>query len=238
MLIEAPVFGREHRLDQVIGKLVERDRVVVPDAARADLVAVTIEEGDRQLGFLQPVIVRCFAKRRDRQRQHHHQADGAERGAFGDQLVEPAPPAGDVEAVHEGREALIGLAQAGEAAENAEIHPRIERQQEPLDPGFPLLGEGVAQGAAARKVPPGGPPDRNVLADRATRGQCRGSELNSGKVNGNCGGKGAVPQAGEGLPMGFSRYDGTRPRVYKGLRGFPPCPIHKSHSGAARRCQK
>ena len=83
--------------------------------------------------------------------------------------AEPAPPAGDVEAVHEGREALIGFAQAGEAAENAEIHPRIEREQEPLDPGFPLLGEGVAQGAAVWWLL-GGPPDFkcSLSATRAT----------------------------------------------------------------------
>ena len=73
MLVEAPVLGREHRLDQVVGKLVERDRIVVPDAARADLVAVAVEEGDRELGLLQPVVVRGFAERRDRQRQHQHQ---------------------------------------------------------------------------------------------------------------------------------------------------------------------
>ena len=52
MLVEAPVLGRQHRLDQVVGKLLERDRIVVPDAARADLVAVAVEEGDRELRFL------------------------------------------------------------------------------------------------------------------------------------------------------------------------------------------
>ena len=29
MLVEAPILGGEHRLDQVIGQLLERDRVVV-----------------------------------------------------------------------------------------------------------------------------------------------------------------------------------------------------------------
>ena len=39
MLVEAPVLRREHCLDQMVGKLVERNRVVVPDSARADFVA-------------------------------------------------------------------------------------------------------------------------------------------------------------------------------------------------------
>ncbi len=145
VLVEAPVFGGEHRLDQVIGKLVERDRVIMLDAARADLVAVAIEEGHRQLGLLQPVVVRGLAEGGDGQRQHDHQADGAERGAFRDELVEPAPPAGDVEAVHEGGEALVGFAQARGAAEHAEIDPRVQPEQEPLDVGLPVLGKKVAQ---------------------------------------------------------------------------------------------
>ena len=66
MLVEAPVLGGEHRLDQVIGQLVERDRMVVLDAAAADLVAVAVEEGDRELGLLQPVLVGGLAERRDR----------------------------------------------------------------------------------------------------------------------------------------------------------------------------
>ena len=86
MLVEAPVFGRERRLDQVIGKVLERDGVVVLDAARADLVAVAVEEGDGELGLLQPVLVGGFAERRDRERQHDDQPAEAERGAFGQRL--------------------------------------------------------------------------------------------------------------------------------------------------------
>src|SRR6185503_16305291 len=49
MLIEAPVLGREHGLDQMIGIILQGDRVIVPDAARSDLVAEAVEEGDGQL---------------------------------------------------------------------------------------------------------------------------------------------------------------------------------------------
>ena len=65
MLVEAAVFGRQRRLDQVIGKIFERDRVVVLDAAGADRIAVAVEERHREIGFLQPVFVGGFAKRRE-----------------------------------------------------------------------------------------------------------------------------------------------------------------------------
>ena len=78
MLVEAAIFGSERRLDQVVRELVERDRVIVPDAARADFVAVAVEESDREFGFLQPIVVRGLAERRDREREHHYQAAGAD----------------------------------------------------------------------------------------------------------------------------------------------------------------
>ena len=64
MLVEAPVLGRERRLDQRIGELRQRDRIVVLDAAAADLVAVAVEERHRELGLLQPVVVGGLAERR------------------------------------------------------------------------------------------------------------------------------------------------------------------------------
>ena len=170
VLVETSVFGREHGLDQMIGKLIERDGVVVLDAARADLVSVAIEEGHRQFGFFQPVIVRRFAECRDRQREHHDQADSAEGRPFRHDFIEAAPPAGDVEAIHEGRETLIGLAQAGGAAEDAEIDPCVQPEQEPLDVGLPVLGKQIAQSCVARKFNAGGLPARGILADRPTQG--------------------------------------------------------------------
>ena len=46
MLVEAPVLGRERRLDEVVGEFLELVGIVVPDAAAADLLAVAVEEGD------------------------------------------------------------------------------------------------------------------------------------------------------------------------------------------------
>ena len=113
MIVEAAVLGRERRLDQVVRKIFQRDRVVVLDAAAADRIAVAVEEGHREIGFLQPVLVGGFAEGRDRERQHQHQAAEAERGGFRQRLDEhPALPAADIEAVHEGRVALVELARA------------------------------------------------------------------------------------------------------------------------------
>ena len=83
---------------------------------------------------------------RDGERQQQDGAGGAEGGGFRDELVEPAPPAGDVEAVHEGGKALIGLAQAGEAAEQAGIDAGVEAEQQLLDFGLPIGRKKVAQG--------------------------------------------------------------------------------------------
>ena len=86
----------------MIRVILERNGVVVPDAARAHLVAEAIEEGDRELGLLQPIVIRGFAERRDRERQHHHHPAKTEGRAFRQRLDHrPAPPAGDMEPVHE-----------------------------------------------------------------------------------------------------------------------------------------
>jgi len=59
--------------------------------------AVAIQEGDRELGFLQPILVRGLAKGRNREGQQQHEAAAAQRGHFREWLDEqPAPPAGDM----------------------------------------------------------------------------------------------------------------------------------------------
>ena len=112
MVVEAAVLGGERRLDQIVRKILQRNRIVVLDAAAADRIAVAVEERHREIGFLQPVVVGGFAKRRHRQRQHQDQAAEADGGGFRQRLDEhPALPAADIEAVHEGRVALIEFAQ-------------------------------------------------------------------------------------------------------------------------------
>ena len=139
MIVEAAVFGGERRLDQDVGKIFQRDRVVVLDAAAADRIAVAVEEGDREVGFLQPVVVGGLAKGGDRERQHQHGAAEAERGGFRERLDDdPALPAADIEAVHEGRVALIQLAQALGGREQRGIDARIDVQHHVLELLLPL----------------------------------------------------------------------------------------------------
>src|SRR5262249_24959208 len=57
VVVETPLFGGERRLDQVVGKIFDLERIVMFDAAAADRVAVTIKKGDRELGLFQPVCV-------------------------------------------------------------------------------------------------------------------------------------------------------------------------------------
>ena len=58
MLVEAPVLGRERRLDEVVREILELVGIVVADAAAADLLAVAVEEGDGEVLRLQPVVAR------------------------------------------------------------------------------------------------------------------------------------------------------------------------------------
>jgi len=130
MLVEAAVLGGEHRLDQMIGKVRERDGARMLDAAAADLVAVTVEEHHRELGLLQPVFVRGLAERRHRERERQQQAAGAHGGELGQRLHhEPAAPSRHMEAVHEVAEPLEHFARHQAAAEQAEIEPGVDIEQ-------------------------------------------------------------------------------------------------------------
>ena len=51
MLEEAAVLGGEHRLDDMVGHLVDRHGIALDDAALADLVAVAVEEGDGEIAL-------------------------------------------------------------------------------------------------------------------------------------------------------------------------------------------
>ena len=73
MAEEAPILGRQHRLDEMIGQLLERNGIVVLDAAPPDLDAVAVEESDREVLALQPVLVAGLAERRQGQRQRDEQ---------------------------------------------------------------------------------------------------------------------------------------------------------------------
>ncbi|MEY9576795.1 hypothetical protein ABIE88_004371 [Bradyrhizobium diazoefficiens] len=139
MLVEAAVLGRQRRLDQHVRKIFQRDRVVVLDAAAADRVAVAVEEGHREIGFLQPVLVRGLAEGGDGEREHHDEAAEPEGRGFRQRLDEhPALPPPDIEAVHEGRVALVELADALGRGEQRGVDARIEIQEEIPDLLLPM----------------------------------------------------------------------------------------------------
>src|SRR5262245_47947951 len=140
MLVEAPIFRGEHGLDQMIGKLVELERIVVADAARADFVAVAVQEGDGELRFLQPVIFRRLAERRQGEGQHEHEAAASKGQPLRYRLDQgPAPPAADMEAVHEDGVALVELAPPGACEVEAEIDARVEIEHDPARARLPVL---------------------------------------------------------------------------------------------------
>ena len=82
---EAPVLGRQHRLDQIVRHLLQRHRVALVDAALADLVAVAVEEGDGEIA-LGPPVAAGRVQGGDGECQHEHRAAGAERKALAQQL--------------------------------------------------------------------------------------------------------------------------------------------------------
>ena len=140
MVVEAAVLGGERRLDQIVRKILQRDRIIVLDAAAADRVAVAVEKRHREIGFLQPVVVGGFAKRRHRQRQHQDQAAEPDGGGFRQRFDEdPALPAADIEAVHEGREPLIEFARALAGGEQRGVDARIEIQHPVPDLLLPVV---------------------------------------------------------------------------------------------------
>ncbi|MGY3422555.1 hypothetical protein ACVWZW_003030 [Bradyrhizobium sp. F1.13.4] len=177
MLVEAAVLGRERRLDQHVRKIFQRDRIVVLDAAAADRVAVAVEEGHREIGLLQPVLVRGLAERGDGEGQHHDQAAEAEGRSLRQRLDEhPALPPPDIEAVHEGRVALVELADALGRGEQRGVDARIEIQEEIPDPGLPMRWYDLAHleplrlGSKAFKHPAGAASRRLAGVLRQTQG--------------------------------------------------------------------
>ena len=138
MIVEPAVLGGQHRLDQMIRKISERHRAAVLDAAASDFVAVAVQKYHRQFGFLQPIIVSGLAKGRDGKRERHQQSPGAQGRQFRQGFHhQPAPPPGDMEAVHEVAEAFERLAQHRAAAEQAEVETRVEVKEEGADTAAP-----------------------------------------------------------------------------------------------------
>jgi hypothetical protein len=177
MLVEAAVLGRQRRLDQHVRKVFQRDRIVVLDAAAADRVAVAIEEGHREVALLQPVLVRGLAEGGNGEREHHDEAAEAQRRGLRQRLDEhPALPPPDIEAVHEGRIALVEFADSLGRGEQRGVDARIEVQEEVPDPRLPVGWRVLDHlelsrlGSTAFKHPAGVAPRRLAGCLRQTQG--------------------------------------------------------------------
>ena len=122
MLVEATIFGGERRLDQVVRELIERDRVIVSDAAGAEFVAVAVEKGHREFGLFEPVVVRGFTESGNCERQHNQQARIPQGQALRQGFDErPPPPARDMEPVHQDGKSLVKLPSPGLCLVQAEV---------------------------------------------------------------------------------------------------------------------
>src|SRR5215831_20519468 len=143
MIVEPPVLGREHRLDQMIRKIRERDRARMLDPAAADLIAVTVEKDHRELGLFQPILVGRLAECRNREREGHQEPTGAKGGELGQRLNHhPAAPPCHVETIHKVAEPFERLACHPAAAKQSGIEAGIEFEQigpEALPPIRPFI---------------------------------------------------------------------------------------------------
>src|SRR5690606_2893056 len=128
MLEEAAVLGGEHRVDDVRRHLVDRHRIALDDAALADLVAVAVEEGDRELALAAPVAGR-LVEGGQRQREQQDRRDGAEREALAQKFEEGAAPALELEPAEEDGEPLPEFGEAEARVIECGIDPCVEVEQ-------------------------------------------------------------------------------------------------------------
>jgi len=123
----------------MVRHLFERNRVIVLDAAVADFIAVTVQKGDRQFRALEPVLIRGLPERRNGKRQHEKEGAGAPGGSLRKRFDQnPAAPAGDVEPIHNGGEALVKFARPLPGPENGKIDPGVEVEQQQFDSAAPV----------------------------------------------------------------------------------------------------
>ena len=155
MVVEATIFGRQRGFDEVVGHFVKRHQFGVLDAAATDDVAVTVEKSDREVGLFQPVVVGGLTKGGKGERQHENQTAGSQRRHFRQRLDEqPAAPARDMGAVHEGREALVDFTGPFAALEHGKIDPGVDIEQQPFEPRPPIvarIGKHVGHFSALRE---------------------------------------------------------------------------------------
>src|SRR6476660_3708739 len=136
MLEEAPVFSGERRLDQVVGKLIERDGVVAQESALAYLVAEAIVEGDA-IFVGQVHLALSELEGRNGESDQHEQATRPKCQSLAGKVVDDA---NDASRFKSPKEAGIGappVLESGPSAIKARIDGRIDR--EPIDQLAPII---------------------------------------------------------------------------------------------------
>src|SRR5581483_2207942 len=116
-----------------------------------------VQESNGEFRLLQPVVIRGLAEGRDRECEQHNQAAKAKRRALGEWLdQQPASPASDMEAVHEGGESLEVFAQPAGGMEYRRIENRVEVEQGSLELDQEIRAGAVRQARFLRAFGPFG----------------------------------------------------------------------------------
>ncbi len=131
MVEEAPVLGRQHRLDEVLRQFVERHGLVVLDAAPADLGAVAVLEGDREIRALEPVLVRGRLEGRLGQRERDDEADDADIYALAGEIEPKFGEPAQAQPLGSGGDAAKNAREPPPGVERRGIDQRVEREQAP-----------------------------------------------------------------------------------------------------------
>ncbi len=105
---EAPVLRRQHGLDEIVGQFLERNRIVVLDAALADLGAKAILKRHREVAALEPVGVGSLLKCGDGERERHEEGGKAERQPLAGEFDQDAQTARQMQTVGGGVDAAPG----------------------------------------------------------------------------------------------------------------------------------
>ncbi len=129
MAEETPIFGGEHRLYEMVGQFLERDRVVMLDPSPPDLDAISVEEGHREVLPLQPILVARFPIGGKRERDREYQPDEPDVQAFANEVDRGLCDSRDPKPFRECRDRLPRTNRAALRIEHRGIDERVEGQQ-------------------------------------------------------------------------------------------------------------
>ena len=129
MLEEAPVFGRQHRLHEMIRQLVDRHGILVDDAAMADRVAVAIKEGDGEIVVVAPVFLRLLEGRLGQRQQNDH-TGRAECHRFAGDLEAKLLQPPHTEAAEEDADLLPCLGEVIAGVPQGGIEPAVDLEED------------------------------------------------------------------------------------------------------------